>query len=84
MDTLGNRLDDFPPESFTLLAFCDACGHRAPVERYRVPIGPTVQALPGRLRCSRCGSRGTSLRIVYTGAGGFRYGFADGAPTAAR
>jgi len=27
-----------------------------------------------RLRCSACGSRETSSRIAYTGAGGFHYG----------
>ncbi|HYN76816.1 MAG TPA: hypothetical protein VES73_03370 [Lamprocystis sp. (in: g-proteobacteria)] len=69
-----NRLDDFPAATFTVLAFCDTCGHQAALDRDRVPAGVTVQALRMRLRCSACGSHATSLRILYTGAGGFRYG----------
>jgi hypothetical protein len=73
MNNAGNTLDDFPPESFTILAFCDACEHRAPLDRAKVPADITVQELRGQLRFSRYGSRETSLRIVYTGAGGFRH-----------
>lgn len=80
MDTPANSLDDFPPESFTVLAFCDTCDYRAPLDRTRVPPGVTVQALRGRLRCSACGHRGTSIRIVYAGAGGFRYGCRNAVP----
>lgn len=82
MDTPGNLPDDFPAESFTILAFCDACEHRAPLDRTQIPPGVTVQALRGRLRCLACGHRGGSIRIVYTGAGGFRYGYqtADSVP----
>ena len=78
MDAPDNSLDDFPAESFTILAFCDTCGHQAPLDRTHVPAGVTVQALRMRLRCSVCGSHATSLRILYTGAGGFRYGEATG------
>ena len=74
MDTPANSLDDFPAETFSILAFCNACDHRASLDRTRVPPGITVQPLRGRLRCSACGHRGASIRIVYTGAGGFRYG----------
>ena len=74
VDTPVDSFDDFPPESFTVLTFCDVCDHRTPLDRARVPPGVTVQALRGRLRCSACGRRGASIRIVYTGAGGFRYG----------
>ena len=71
MNSPDNTLDDFPAETFTILAFCDTCGHQAPLDRTRVPAGVTVQALGMRLRCSACGSHATSLRILYTGAGGF-------------
>jgi hypothetical protein len=74
MSNTGNQVSDFPAEAFTILVFCDACEHRAPLDRAKVPAGVTVQELRGRLRCSRCGSRKTSLRIVYTGAGGFYHG----------
>ena len=74
MDTAGNHLDDFAAEAFSILAFCDACHHSAPLERDRLPPGMTVKALRDRLRCSACGQRHASIRIVYTGAGGFQYG----------
>jgi len=56
------------------LVFCDACGHRSPLDRSKVPDGRTVQELVQLLRCSICGAREASFRIVYTGAGGFEYG----------
>ena len=70
---IDNAPDQFPPETFALVAFCDDCGHSATVDRDRIPPGLPVQALPRRLRCSKCGSRNCSMRIVYTGAGGFHY-----------
>jgi hypothetical protein len=73
MDAPENSLNDFPPEIFTVLAFCGACGHQAPLDRARVPAGVSVPGVCQRLRCSACGSRETDLRILYTGAGGFRY-----------
>jgi hypothetical protein len=74
MNNAGNVLDDFPAEAFAIIAFCDACEHRAPLDRSKVAAGITVQELRGRLRCSSCGSRETSIRIVFTGAGGFHHG----------
>jgi len=35
-----------------------------------------MRTLHGRLRCSACGARQTSIRIVYTGTDGFLYGTA--------
>jgi hypothetical protein len=70
----ANQLSDFPPEQFTILVFCDACGRRAALDRMKVPAEATVQDLPGRLRCSSCGSRENSIRIIFTGAGGFHIG----------
>jgi len=52
--------------------FCDACGHRSPLDRAKVPDGTTIQELVRRLRCGACGARTASIRIVYTGAGGFK------------
>ena len=74
MAASGNTLQDFPAESFTLLGFCEHCRRQRVIDRAAVPRGLTIQALRTRLRCSACGSRETSLRILYTGAGGFRYG----------
>ena len=68
MPTRANAPADFPPESFALIAFCDACGHQAALARDRLPPGVPVQGLTRRLRCGRCQSRDCSLRIVYTGA----------------
>ncbi len=73
MNTTGNTLDDFPAEAFTILVFCDVCDRSVPLDRTKVPDGLTVQELVKKLRCSSCGSRKASIRIVYTGAGGFRY-----------
>jgi primosomal protein N' len=47
---------------FSILAFCDTCGHQAPVDRTQVPVGVTVQPLWMRLSCSACGSREASHR----------------------
>lgn len=69
----GNLLPDFPPDEFTIIVFCDSCDHRADLDRDNVPKDMTVQELRRHLRCSDCGSRECSLRITYTGAGGFRH-----------
>jgi hypothetical protein len=70
----GNTLDAFPAEAFTILVFCDACDRSAPLDRTKVPDDMTVQDLVRVLRCAACGSRKASIRIVYTGAGGFHHG----------
>ena len=69
----ANTPDDFPPEQFDLIAFCDACGHSAPIDRARIPPRLTIPELPARLRCTACGGRSCSIRIVYTGAGGYSH-----------
>ena len=74
MTETGNTLDDFPAETFTILVFCDACDHTSQLDRSKVPDGLTVQELVKKLRCSVCGLRKASIRIVYTGTGDFRYG----------
>lgn len=81
METLGNTLDDFPAESFTILVFCEHCGHNSPLDRAQVPERLTVQQLLALLRCKHCGSRDASIRIIYTGAGGFEYGTAKAPST---
>ena len=73
MKDAGNQLSDFPPEQFTISLFCDACDHRADLDREKVPEGMTIQELRHHLRCSACGSRECSLRIIYLGAGGFQH-----------
>ena len=70
----SNRLYEFPAEAFEILVFCEDCGHRAPLDRSKVPEDLTIQELRLRLRCASCGSREASIRIVYTGAGGFHHG----------
>jgi DNA-directed RNA polymerase subunit RPC12/RpoP len=81
MSAATNTLDDFPAGAFTILGFCDTCGRQVTLDRVALPQGLSVQDLRRRLRCAACGSRETSIRIVYTGAGGFRYG--ERAPTPA-
>jgi len=70
----SNRLDEFPVEAFEILVFCEVCDHRAPLDRSKVPEDVTIQELRIRSRCASCGSREASIRIVYTGAGGFHHG----------
>jgi hypothetical protein len=82
MGTRGNLPQDFPADQFAIVAFCAACGRSAVLERARIPAGLTVQALPARLRCRACGSRDASIRIIYTGAGGFQYGYRRDLPWA--
>ncbi len=74
MIEVSNTLDDFPADTFRIVVYCDACDHSGPLDRSKVPEGMTVQPIVKALRCSRCGSRETSIRIVYSGAGGFVYG----------
>jgi hypothetical protein len=69
----GNQLSDFPPETFTIATFYDACGLQGELDRDKVPPDVTVQQLPGRLRCSKCGKKGGQIRILYTGAGGYQH-----------
>ena len=73
MPSVG-RKHDFPAGEFTIIAFCDACAHSGPLDRSKVPERSSVPGLAKRLCCSACGAREASLRIVYTGAGGFHYG----------
>ena len=40
MDTPGNLPNDFPAESFAILAFYCACDHRAPLDRTHIPDIP--------------------------------------------
>ena len=69
-----NTFSDFPPDQFEILAFCEVCGHQAMVKRSPVLEDSIVQDLTNRLRCSECGSRECSIRIVFSGAGGYQYG----------
>lgn len=66
-----NTLDDFPADAFTVVAFCDACGHSEPLDRAKVFGVLCVHEVMTRLRCSACGSGTPSIRIVHTAAGGF-------------
>ena len=69
----GNRLSDFPAAEFTIRLFCDACGHQANLNRDSVPASTPISDLTQRLQCTNCGSRESSIRIIFTGAGGFRH-----------
>lgn len=69
----GNVLEDFPEDVFPIATSCDACGHQGQFDRRNVPPGVTGQQLPALLRCSKCGAKAGAIRIIYSGAGGFRY-----------
>ena len=70
--TTFNTFSDFPPEEVTILAFCEACGHQATVNWDSFPEDQIVQDLAKRLRCSSCGARECNIRIVFSGARGYR------------
>jgi DNA-directed RNA polymerase subunit RPC12/RpoP len=80
MRQASNTVDDFPATTFAIVAFCERCGRRAALDRENLPPKITIETLRRRLRCTGCGSRETSIRIVYTGAGGFRYGMTASPP----
>jgi hypothetical protein len=46
MPESANTPDDFPVEQFDLVAFCDACGHSAAIDRARIPPGLPIPELP--------------------------------------
>ena len=56
-----------------IMVFCESCGRRCSLDRAKVPKHVTVQDLTKVLRCSSCGSREASIRIIYTGAGGLHH-----------
>ena len=62
----ANQLSDFPLDSFTIATFCESCRHQGQLDRDKVPPGVTVQQLTKLLRCSECGRKAGSIRIVYT------------------
>ncbi len=72
--TRDNVLADFPPDQFSIAVTCDHCGHGVWLDRSTVPEAVTIPSLRSRLRCTACGRRGASIRIVYVAAGGFRVG----------
>jgi len=69
----ANHLSDFPAPDFTIRLFCDACDHRADLDREKVPESMTVQQLPQHLRCTECGGRECSVGSIYSAAGGFNH-----------
>ena len=68
----ANTPDAFPPEQFDLIAFCDACGHSAPIGRARIPPGLTIPELPARLRCTACGGPSRASRLMHLHPGSNR------------
>jgi hypothetical protein len=74
MTACENTLADFPADAFTIFVWCDACGHNGTFDRARVSEDIRMQTLHDKLRCSSCGSCHVSIRIAFTGAGGFHYG----------
>ena len=65
----GVRQQSQLQDQFEILAFGESYGHQGAVVRTAWPEGQIVQELPGRLRCSACGARECSIRIVFSGAG---------------
>ena len=68
-----STLSEFPAKAFSVVVWCDVCGHQGTVDRGNVPESIPTRTLQARLVCSACGARQVSVRIAYTGAGGFSY-----------
>lgn len=68
---MENTLADFPPEEYTIAAFCDRQA-RVPVEL--LPDDLRIGQLTGSLRCKECEHRGAEFRILFTAGRGFPYG----------
>lgn len=66
-----NQISDFDPAVFAIHGFCNSCGHTRQVDHAELDM--IVPRLIASLRCRECGSRGCSIRIVYTGSGSFHY-----------
>ena len=64
MRPASNILEDFPATAFAIVAFCERCGRRATLDRTNLPPNITIETFRRRLRCTGCGSRENSLRIV--------------------
>jgi hypothetical protein len=73
-----NRIGDFDSDKFTLYVFCDECHHSKGLPfwwlREKYGSDTTLNRIQSGLRCEPCDSRNCSIRIVYTGAGGFSHG----------
>jgi len=66
-----NKISDFDPGKLTIVGFCTDCHRDAPVPR--IDEDMEIPMLIEKLSCSQCGSWNCSIRIIYTGAGGFEY-----------
>jgi len=61
-----NTLADFPPERFSITAYCDACGHSQEVDIAKLPNDLPIPVFRANARCTECGAKGASLTIGYT------------------
>ena len=71
---MENTLADFPPDEYTIMAFCEACDREARVPVERLPRDLRLSQLRESLRCQECGHRGAEIRILYTAGGEYHYG----------
>jgi len=54
---------------------CTHCDHQAWLDRSALSETLLVRRVTERLRCTVCGFKGAEIRIVYTGAGDFHWGY---------
>ena len=71
---MENTLADFPPDQYTIVAYCEACDHSSRVPVEQLPADMTISQLKQSLRCAACGHREAEIRIIYSGSGEFHYG----------
>jgi hypothetical protein len=69
----SNRLRDFDPAKFSILALCHTCRHQRVLDLSRLDPDLSIPDLRARLSCSACGSRDTSIRILWIAAGGYTH-----------
>jgi len=63
-----NTLADFPPDKFSITAYCDACGHSGHLDTAKLPPELPMPALDGLVVCSVCGHRQVHFTISYKAA----------------
>lgn len=61
----------FPPDRFTMAAYCQACGHSADLPDWCNAI--STDQPRRRLRCRRCRAKKATAQVRYSEAGAFRY-----------
>jgi hypothetical protein len=71
--TAANRIQDFDPAMYAIIAYCGQCKHSATLNLERLEPKLTIPELRRRLRCTECGAGKVEIGIAYIAAGGYRH-----------